>query len=144
MIYEKKVCVCVYVSSVGFGSVVMGESSKSDAGLNRLPSGSSEPAFHWSDSALGNVLPVLGLEHLQRLGAAWSRSSRFGACGSHDEAYTTRSSLLSPEAGIAQERCLGFQIVDIRMFLSDCQEKLNHMPYGMIVFGYCTWSARAI
>ena len=60
------------VSSVGFGSGVVRETSRGDAGQNRLPSGSSEPACHWSDSALGIVLPVLGLELFLRLGAAWS------------------------------------------------------------------------
>ena len=62
----------VCVSSVGFGSGVVRETSRGDAGQNRLPSGSSEPACHWSDSALGIVLPVLGLELFLRLGAAWS------------------------------------------------------------------------
>ena len=56
--------------------------------------------------------------------------------------YDTALVLLSLEAGIAQERCLGVKIVDTRNYVfSGCMGKLRRMPYKMIVFCYCTRSA---
>ena len=58
------------------------------------------------------------------------------------KAYDTALVLLSLEAGIAHERCLAVKIVDTRNYVFfGCLETFSHMPYGMIIFCYCTSSA---